>query len=42
MMPFKLVKLAVNYLDGRLSQSNNNSVKKELFPENEKASQSLA
>ena len=34
LIPPKLVKLAVNYLAGPLSQSLNNSIKKEIFPEN--------
>ena len=36
MMPPKLVKLEANYLGRPLSQSTNNSIKKELFPENAK------
>ena len=32
----KFVKLPVNYLARSLSQSNNNSIKKGFFPENEK------
>ena len=34
LIPPKLVKLAVNYLAGPLSQSLNNSIKKGIFPEN--------
>ena len=37
MMPPKFVKLATNYLARPLSQSINNSIKKELFPENTNA-----
>ena len=41
MMPPILIRLASNYLAGPLSQSVNNSIKKDCFPKTQRLSQLL-